>query len=156
MYLIIQFRKNHLASLHESKVLVNKLIESGVNNTDINIINFLGSDITTKTVQHMLAPNSKVVLGGSGDVQMWDISKELLTKLANLITFLLNKEIPSLGICVGHQVLGKVIGAELKHHGEYEELGFTQIYLTQNGKTIYCLQVYQPHFGVQLAIIPQL
>ena len=134
MYLIIQFRKNYLAALHEHRVLTEKLVGIGVNTYNIHLINFLDNNITTKTIKNILTPESKIILGGSGDIQMWDIPEALLVKLTNLITFLLNSQLPTLGICLGHQLLGKVIGGQLKHHGKYEELGFTRIFLTKDAR----------------------
>jgi GMP synthase (glutamine-hydrolysing) len=69
-----------------------------------------------------------VILGGSGDFDFDGgrsnedpakvMSYELLGKLRPLFTYLFEHDIPTLGICYGHQLLGAFAGAQVKHFPE--------------------------------------
>lgn len=73
-----------------------------------------------------------VLLGGPMNVYQ---NKEypFLLKEEKIIKFALNKKIPFLGICLGAQLLAKVLGAKVKKL-KNGEIGWYQIKLTEKGK----------------------
>jgi GMP synthase-like glutamine amidotransferase len=69
-----------------------------------------------------------IVLGGSGDFDfdgnrskddvVRKISYEILGRLRPLFTYIFEHDVPTLGICYGHQILGAFAGAQVKYSPE--------------------------------------
>ncbi|MEM6450720.1 MAG: glutamine amidotransferase [Cyanobacteria bacterium P01_D01_bin.105] len=60
----------------------------------------------------------------------------------------LDEQVPYLGICLGAQLLAKVLGARVKRHPQaLEEIGYYPIYATEFGQTAFPAQmkIYQWH-----------
>ena len=74
-----------------------------------------------------------VIFGGpmsANDCWMPGIKKEL-----DFVPRVLKAEIPFLGLCLGGQILARVLGADIKPHADgHIESGYTRIYPTEAGK----------------------
>ncbi|MFK8181761.1 MAG: glutamine amidotransferase [Phormidesmis sp.] len=71
-----------------------------------------------------------------------------LHKEADWVRKVLNAKLPYLGICLGAQLLAKVLGAKVKQHPQnFQEIGYYPVYATDAGKDWFPsqLKIYQWH-----------
>jgi GMP synthase (glutamine-hydrolysing) len=92
---------------------------------EVDFISALDANIDWNYPETIIDGYSGVVLGGSGDldfdgnrepddeVRVSKISLELVGKLRPLFQYLFDNDIPTLGICYGHQILGAFAGAQV-------------------------------------------
>lgn len=115
----IQFRCNEDSIAQEQASLEREI---GVY-ASIEFISALSDDIDWNEPESLLAQYDGVVLGGSAefyfdggkseDDPQRIISQRLLQKLTPLFTYIFDHDIPTLGICYGHQLLGAFAGARV-------------------------------------------
>jgi GMP synthase (glutamine-hydrolysing) len=84
-----------------------------------------------------------IVLGGSAHPDQEDVHPWILAEL-DLLEELVRREVPTLGICLGAQLLARVLGAPVGPAGE--EVGFTEVGLTDDGRTDPLLGGLPPRF----------
>lgn len=115
----IQFRKNP-ASITQEQVCIQREVGEEV------IIEFVSAfDETAEWnfPETIVAGYDGVILGGSGefdfdgnrdeDDEARKISYELLGRLRPLFSYIFEHDIPTLGICYGHQIVGAFAGAQV-------------------------------------------
>ncbi len=143
MLVVVQFRKNPKSSVHEIRILVEKINEWGLDFSKIALLNFANLTLDFFDFLPILKKAKAVVTGGSGDYGFYDLEKggekakefkEILARTNKLFKFLLQEKIPSLHICFGHQLLGNFLGGKVKTGKEFEEVGAAKIRLTEQGK----------------------
>lgn len=119
--LVIQFRKNPDAVASEQAGMQR---EVGVY-TEVDFVSALDASIDWQYPEAVMEGYGGVILGGSGEFDFdggrdendaaRKISYELLGKLRPLFTYLFDNDIPTLGICYGHQLLGAFAGAQVRY-----------------------------------------
>ncbi|MCB9811168.1 MAG: type 1 glutamine amidotransferase [Candidatus Nomurabacteria bacterium] len=117
--LSIQFRKNQ-ASIEQEQTCIRREIKG---NTDVDFIDALDKTIDWNFPEVIMSGYDGVILGGSGefdfdgnrceDDEKRRISYELLGQLRPLFQYIFDNDIPTLGICYGHQLLGAFAGAQV-------------------------------------------
>ncbi len=117
--LTIQFRTNEFALEQERMCLARELGDA----VQVDFISALDTTIDWNYPETIVNSYSGVVLGGSGDLdfdgnrepddEVRKISLELVGKLRPLFQYLFDNDIPTLGICYGHQILGAFAGAQV-------------------------------------------
>ena len=132
--LLIQFRKNNLVAKHEAKCIL-KYLGKKVNLITKNVFkdNFVFSE-------NIFSKISGIIIGGSGE---FSFSKKeefpnswlKIKKTTPLIRKAIKKDIPILGICLGHQYLAYILGSEMTTDESQREVGTFKISLTKLGKT---------------------
>ena len=92
--------------------------------------------------QKILKGIKGVILGGSAFNFASDnppdkekIFWQMVRRVKPFIQYLIEKDIPTLGICFGHQFLGYVLGAKVVNDKTQQETGSFSVYLTQKGKS---------------------
>lgn len=115
----IQFRKKQISIELEQASIVR---EAGIY-VDIDFVSALDDSIDWNFPEVIMAGYSGVILGGSGDFDFdggrceddpdRKISYEFVGKLRPLFSYLFDNDIPTLGICYGHQLLGAFAGAQV-------------------------------------------
>ena len=115
----IQFRINTKSKEHE-QACISREIKA---NTKIDFIDALDKTIDWNFPEVLMEGYSGVILGGSGDLdfdgdrclddKVRKISYELLGQLRPFFQYLFDNDIPTLGICYGHQILGAFAGAQV-------------------------------------------
>lgn len=112
----IQFRINQRV-IEQEQICLSR----GIGEVDIDFINAFDSSIDWDLPEQILFGYQGVILGGSGDLdfdgsrpandEVRLTSQKILKQLSPLLQYLLDKDIPTLGICFGHQILGAFAGA---------------------------------------------
>jgi GMP synthase-like glutamine amidotransferase len=117
--LCIQFRRAPNAIAYEQDCISRALIE----NATCQFISALDTTLSWNDPALLLAQISGVVLGGSGDFDFdggrsdedpdKQMSYALLERLRPIFEYIFEHDIPTLGICFGHQLVGAFAGAQV-------------------------------------------
>lgn len=125
--LAIQFRRNPVSIEQEQACIVR---EAGIY-TGVDFVSALDETIDFQFPETILEGYSGVILGGSGEFDFdgnrdlsdenRKISYEILGRLRPLFEYLFEHDIPTLGICYGHQLLGAFAGAQVEYSAEQKK-----------------------------------
>ena len=117
--LIIQFRKDKEWLEQEKGCFVREIGDE----VEMDFLNALKSEIDWNDLVSDLENYHGVVLCGTGDLDFHGnrsdcdeirlASQHLLKSMSPLLTYLLENDMPTLGICYGHQLLGAFAGVEV-------------------------------------------
>lgn len=85
----------------------------------------------------------KVILGGSGEfcfsgnesAQKNAFFWEMIRRVSPFIRYLLKNDIPTLGVCFGHQLLAYNLGSQIINDKKQQETGSFVVYLNNAGKS---------------------
>lgn len=115
----IQFRKKQESILQERECIKREVGEY----VDIEFTNALDNDVTWDSPEVIMNEFNGVILGGSGDFDFNGgraeddpdraISYQLLDKLHPTFTYIFDNDVPTFGICYGHQLLGAFAGVSV-------------------------------------------
>ncbi len=138
MLLVVQFRDD-VSEDHEQKCIVRHL----ENRNDVLFINALTDTKRDWTdLNGIMKGVDHVVLGGSGNLslagghgdEMSDAKAKLMAEdLGPLLNLLIDKDIPTLGSCFGHQIIAQHLGAKVIFDKEQAETGIFEIKLFKEG-----------------------
>ncbi len=122
--LLIQFRKNPTAAQLEEVSIKRQCEDVAL----LESISALNTEIDWHEPESTFASYAAVIFGGSGDFdfdggrestdEVVVASYSLLAQLRPLLEYLFTKDVPTLGICFGHQLLGIFAGAEVTYDRE--------------------------------------
>jgi GMP synthase-like glutamine amidotransferase len=98
---------------------------------EVDFVCALDGTIDWNKPEHIIAGYSGVIFGGSGDFDFdggrsvhdyaRKTSEEILERLKPLLTYIFEHDIPTLGICFGHQLIGAFAGATVTHDKAQEK-----------------------------------
>lgn len=125
----IQFRRSSAAIAREQQ----SLSRACAPHAQVVFTSALDSQIDWQYPETIMAGYQGVILGGSGefdfdggrsdDDEYKRISYELLGRLRPLFSYIFEHDIPTFGICYGHQLLGAFAGAQVRNDHEQKKTG---------------------------------
>ncbi len=153
----IQFRKSEKTLAQEQACMQR---EAGVY-TDVEFVSALDDTIDWQFPEVIMEGYHGVILGGSGDFDFdgnratddpaRQMSYELLGKLRSLFQYLFDHDIPTLGICYGHQLLGAFAGAQVKYSEQQKKNRSHEVKLLVDKNDYFLFadlpESFQAHYG---------
>lgn len=97
----------------------------------------------------LLAGYDAVVIGGTGDFAVSTDRPEWFTPLHDFTRLLLEREVPSLGLCYGFHMMASAIGGRVEKRPEEGETGTHEVQLTAEGQADVLFRQIPPRFGAQ-------
>ncbi len=126
--LTIQFRTNKNAIAQEQRSIAREIGDAAT----VEFVSALDTTIEWQYPEVVMESYGGVVLGGSGDFDfdgnrsendvVRKISYEILGRLRPLFAYLFEHDVPTLGICYGHQILGAFAGAQVVYSEEQSKV----------------------------------
>ncbi|MCG2689792.1 gamma-glutamyl-gamma-aminobutyrate hydrolase family protein [Candidatus Parcubacteria bacterium] len=152
--LLIQFRTDKSA-LHEQKCIFKT---GGIKKDAFKTINAFSEKVDFAVPEKTLRGINKVILGGSGEFcfsgnenpQKNALFEKMIKRVNQFIKYLLEKDIPTLGICFGHQLLAYNLGVKIVKDKKQQETGSFSISLTDTGKSSFLFRGLPQKFIAQL------
>jgi len=130
--LLIQFRTNQKIATHERKCFFKKIGKKA----KITTKNILGESFSFE--KYNLDKFNGIILGGSGEVSLSEKEEETFPKVIKEFLLytkkLLKKDIPILGVCFGHHILGNALGINIINDDSQKEVGTFRVSLINQGK----------------------
>lgn len=135
--LCIQFRKSSIAALLEQKSITREI------GTEVAVVFVSALDTTLEwdRPEELMVPYRGVILGGSGDFDFdgsrakddpaRDASYVLLEQLRSLFLYIFNHDVPTLGICFGHQILGAYAGVDIHSDSKQKKIKSHEVLLCE-------------------------
>lgn len=141
--LVLQFRTDAGIQLEQDSIR-EKLMRDGAVSFQIHFFDALDArnDTLFADPSALLSRYCGVILGGSAELYFGgNISLEceekhraMLVRLRPLVTYLLEHDFPTLGICFGHQLLTTFLGEEVVADSQQSETGQMFVRLSDTGK----------------------
>lgn len=133
--LVVQLRSKAYAK-HE-KSCFKKAVSEYYNR--LEFINLFKKSATLPNTLVKIKQYAAVIIAGSGEVGLQRkthkrIVQDSLNTLIPFTKLLLEKDYPTLGICLGHQLIGQMLGAEVVDDPQQKEVGTYKITLTAEGR----------------------
>lgn len=130
MIAVIQFRTD--ASKQHEQSCFDKYLPDA----DLKYLSIFSDDISFDEPEELLASYDKVVLAGSGELLLSrgdSETEKVYEKIRPLMEYVLRTDFPTLGVCFGHQLLGKTLSGEVKNDKSQAEAGLQQVYFNEEG-----------------------
>lgn len=149
MILIIQFRGDQ-SGPHEIKAIFDSVQRPY---SHYRIINAASLDTTSSDLLALAKQATCVMIGGWGEngyeaktEEKKLLMKQVRTKIKATIEYLVKKDKPTLGMCLGHQLIADIMGGEIVIDKEQAETGIGTIKLTEEGQKDDLLSELGPTF----------
>ena len=111
---------------------------------EVTFLSTLDERLASTNPEEILKDFGGAIFGGSSDLDFHGgrpatdpvriISMMILSRARNLVTYILMKKIPLLGICYGHQLVANLYGGQVNHDKEQSKFGSYEVQLTEEGK----------------------
>ena len=134
--ILIQFRTDYSATKERAEIFRHLRIKK----RQFKIVNAFDKIIDFSRPKKIIGIRDKVILGGSGefcfsgknidqDKSFW----KMIKRVTPLVRYLIKEDVPTLGICFGHQLIGYSLGVEVVKDKSQQEIGSFPTFLTEQG-----------------------
>ncbi|HXK52746.1 gamma-glutamyl-gamma-aminobutyrate hydrolase family protein [Candidatus Nomurabacteria bacterium] len=107
---------------------------------EMQIVNVANPHITVQDMLPLLSKSTQVIIGGLGESGFEEknpkkkaLFKGMVEKSKPLLSHIIEREIPLLGVCFGHQLIAHLYGGEVVEDKSKAETGLNKITLNANG-----------------------
>lgn len=128
---------------------------------EVDFISSVDESLAWTTPQELLAGYDGVIFGGSSDFDFHGgrpdndpvrlMSIMILGRAKNTISYALEADIPILGVCFGHQIIGNMHGGMVSNDREQSKMGAYEVVLTEAGKSDALFSALPERFFAQYA-----
>lgn len=141
-FLLISTRLDEFMENHE----LNCLVRAGeLEKSDFHIHNAINEPLT----EEMYDQYDAVFIGGTGDFSVAQDRPDWFEKLSAWTAGLLERNVPSLGLCYGFHLMAHACGGEVMTRPDLEETGTFEVRLTEEGQKDDILKSLPPKFLAQ-------
>lgn len=155
--LVIQSRKSPERQQAEQDAFVRAAGEGA----QLHFISTLDVEQRWDTPAELVRGYDGVILGGSSDFfwhyetsefeEEYQGARMVLARVKNLVEYLIERQVPTLGICFGHQLIAEVFGGAVSHDGSQKKAGTHRVEVTAAGEEDPLLGALAPGFDAQYA-----
>jgi GMP synthase-like glutamine amidotransferase len=136
MILVVQFRQD-VTEAHEQKC-ISRHIRQG---EEVRFVSIFDESVPFEEPAKLLQGVRKLILGGSGAVSFgeghdhtdYEVADFILKRVKPLVLYVLENDFPTLGVCLGHHIIGYHAGEPIVYDKEMAETGFLEIQITPAG-----------------------
>lgn len=149
--LLVQFRTKKLELSNEKQCILRYLGQS-----KLKAINAFNQEAEFIQPEKMLKGIDGVILGGSAEFNFaaGNPGREkmfwaMVGRMKSFLKYLLQNDVPTLGICFGHQFLGYTLGTKVITDKVQKETGSFSVFLTKEGKSDLLFSGFPSNFIAQ-------
>ncbi len=142
--LLFQFRESEKIALHEKNCVLKRIRKTD----NLKVVNVFKDDFVFS--KKNLKDYDKIILGGCGEFSLSERkNKKQLWKKTQKIKPIIKYNIPTLGICFGHQIIAFFLGSKITSNKSEKEIGSYKVSLTEEGRNNIIFKNIPDHFTVQ-------
>lgn len=128
---------------------------------ELGYLSSLDEKLSWSSPAQLLQGYDGVIFGGSADLDFHGgrpegdpirlMSSLVLSRARNLVSYALEKDIPTLGVCFGHQIIGQMHEGMVTNDREQAKMGAYEVVLTEEGKKDALFSALPERFFAQYA-----
>lgn len=112
---------------------------------DLSFESTLNTALNWKNPAEILQGFDGVIFGGSGELDFHGgreerdparvTSREILARTKDFVSYMMNNNVPLLGICYGHQLIGELHRGSVSNDSEQKKVGSYEVVITEEGQS---------------------
>lgn len=140
--LLIQFRINQEVA-EEERNIFQAIFEDREYSVSLESVDAMDDTLLWDEPEKIIGGHSGVVIGGSGELAFSDLEvnengktlEKVLERIEPIMQHIFVRDIPTLGICLGHQIIGHFLGAKVVCDERQSKFCSHKVMLLDDGKS---------------------